>query len=51
MKDVFIVAVIAVIILLAAYYIYRSKKKGKKCIGCPYADSCGGGCSAAEKKE
>lgn len=31
---------IAVILFLAAGYIYREKKKGRACIGCPYADSC-----------
>ena len=24
----------------AITYIVKSKKSGKKCIGCPYADSC-----------
>jgi len=31
---------IAAILYLAARYIYKEKKKGKACIGCPYADSC-----------
>lgn len=31
---------IAVILGLAIRYIYKEKKKGTKCIGCPYADSC-----------
>ena len=37
-----IVAVIAIaaIVFLAVRYIYKEKKKGTKCIGCPYADSC-----------
>ena len=37
-----IIAVIAiiVIVLLAAGYIYKEKKKGAKCIGCPYSDQC-----------
>ncbi|MBR0307559.1 MAG: FeoB-associated Cys-rich membrane protein [Mogibacterium sp.] len=34
------VIVIAVIVFLAVRYIYKEKKKGTKCIGCPYADSC-----------
>ena len=38
--DIITAAVIAAILLLAAVYVYRSKKKGKKCIGCPYCDSC-----------
>lgn len=45
--DVIAIAVIVIIIGLASLYIYRAKKSGKKCIGCPYSDSCGGNCSAA----
>ena len=34
-------AVVVVAILAGAVtYIIRSKKKGTRCIGCPYADSC-----------
>lgn len=29
---------------LASLYIIVSKKKGKKCIGCPYSSSCSGKC-------
>ena len=37
-----IIAVIAIALILffAIRYIYKEKKKGKACIGCPYADSC-----------
>ncbi|MBE6819564.1 MAG: FeoB-associated Cys-rich membrane protein [Ruminococcaceae bacterium] len=45
MENMIIIAVVAVIIGLAAGYIYKQKKKGNKCIGCPYADSCGGNCN------
>ncbi len=38
MTDVIIILILAVIIFLASYYVYRTKKKGKKCVGCPYAD-------------
>ena len=34
------VLAIAAILFFAARYIYKEKKKGKACIGCPYADSC-----------
>ncbi len=44
--DFIVIAVLAVILLSAAGYIYRAKKSGKKCIGCPEGGSCGGsGCS------
>ena len=31
---------VAVILFLAIRYIVKEKKKGNKCIGCPYAESC-----------
>lgn len=34
------ILVIAAILFFAIRYIYKEKKKGKACIGCPYADSC-----------
>ena len=44
MTDFIILTVGAVIILAAAAYIRREKKKGKRCVGCPHAGSCGGAC-------
>ena len=41
MADLIIIAVVAVIIGLAAGYVYKAKKKGTKCIGCP-----SGGCAS-----
>ena len=37
-----IIAGLAVILMLffAARYIYKEKKKGTTCIGCPYAQTC-----------
>ena len=43
MKDAIIILIIAVIVGLAGLYIYKAKKKGKKCIGCPCSGSCCGG--------
>ncbi|MBO5892269.1 MAG: FeoB-associated Cys-rich membrane protein [Oscillospiraceae bacterium] len=48
--DIIIIAVIAAIIGVAGWCIYKSKKNGKKCIGCPdscacSAGNCAGGCS------
>ncbi len=36
------IAGLAVVLMLffAARYIYKEKKKGTACIGCPYAGSC-----------
>ncbi len=38
-----IIAIIFIVLAVggAIYYIIRAKKSGKKCIGCPYAKSCG----------
>ena len=40
MEDLIIIAVILVIVGGAAWYVYKAKKSGKKCIGCPDAGSC-----------
>ncbi|MBQ2316407.1 MAG: FeoB-associated Cys-rich membrane protein [Clostridia bacterium] len=40
MENFIIILVIAIIIIAAVGYIIRQKKKGKHCIGCPYAENC-----------
>ncbi|MBQ6402656.1 MAG: FeoB-associated Cys-rich membrane protein [Oscillospiraceae bacterium] len=40
LATVIAVIVLAAVIFLAGRYIYREKKRGTKCIGCPYAGSC-----------
>lgn len=42
--------IIAIVIILAIvgsiiWYLYRAKKRGQTCIGCPYAKQCKGKCS------
>ena len=46
MTDIIVVAVIVVIVGLAGFYVYKAKKSGKKCIGCPDSGSCSGACSS-----
>ena len=48
--DIFVIAVIAVIVGLVMWYIHRSKKKGIKCIGCPDGAKCSGNCSGCTGK-
>ena len=55
--DYVILAIVALVLGLAAYFIYRSKKSGKRCIGCPDSGKCSGqcagchcGCHLAEEK-
>ena len=46
MIDFLIIAVILAIVGGAAFYIYKAKKSGAKCIGCPQAKTCGGNCGS-----
>jgi radical SAM protein with 4Fe4S-binding SPASM domain len=45
MENLVIIAALLLIVFLAVFYIVRAKKRGEKCIGCPYAKQCGGKCS------
>ena len=45
MTDLIIILVLLAILSGAGYYVYRAKKSGQKCIGCPAAKSCSGKCS------
>lgn len=40
MADLIAIIVIALILFLAIRYIYKEKKKGVHCIGCPSAGAC-----------
>ena len=42
MTDWIIISVLVVIVGAAARYVWKAKKSGKKCIGCPDSCSCGG---------
>ena len=46
MGDLIVGLVILAIISLAGYYLYKAKKRGVKCIGCPDGATCGGNCSS-----
>ena len=45
MIDVVMIVMILASLGGAAFYIYKAKKSGAKCIGCPDAKSCSGNCS------
>ena len=45
LDNIFIILIVAAVVGLAGFYIYRQKKNGSKCIGCPY------GCSCSSKNE
>ena len=45
-------SMIAAIVLLAViggagFYVYKAKKRGQVCIGCPHAKKCGGNCGCS----
>ncbi len=52
--EIIALALVLLVGALALLYIVFSKKKGKKCIGCPYANACSGkcpSCGAGEKED
>ena len=48
--DYLILAIIIAVIGGAATYVYKAKKNGQKCIGCPNSKSCSGSCGCSTKK-
>lgn len=44
MTDLIIIAVLAVIIVVAVRYLYKAKKNGSVCVGCP-----SGGCGCCNR--
>lgn len=42
-----VIAIVAIALIIggAAAYIIKSKKSGKKCIGCPDGSACSGSCA------
>ena len=45
MTDLIIIAILAVVVGVAARYVYKAKKSGAKCIGCPVEGGCSGKCN------
>ena len=46
-----ILAIVAIVLIVggAVLYIVRAKRRGEKCVGCPYAKQCGGNCQGGCK--
>ena len=44
MINILLIALIAGILGLAGYHVYKEKKAGKTCVGCPYGGNCSGCC-------
>ena len=51
-SNIILIIILVAIVGGASYYIYREKKKGVHCIGCPMAGNCAkarsGGCRAGK---
>lgn len=47
MADVIVIMILGLCVGGAIRYIYKSKKSGAKCIGCPHSCSCSGNCSGS----
>ncbi len=45
LENIILIAVLAIIVALAAWYVIRAKKQGQKCIGCPAGGKCSSHCS------
>lgn len=41
-SNIAIIVIIAVIVVAIIRYLYRAKKRGEGCIGCPYGKQCSG---------
>ncbi len=45
METAIVIVILAAVLGLAGRYVYRAKKRGAKCIGCPDGVKCSGGCA------
>jgi radical SAM protein with 4Fe4S-binding SPASM domain len=44
MTDFIVISILVLLAVAIIFYLRREKKKGNKCVGCPYGKSCSGGC-------
>lgn len=49
MTDFIAIVILAAVLFAAARYVYRAKKSGVKCVGCPSGGSCCCGKSGAHE--
>lgn len=48
MENVIIIIILAGIVVGVVSYLYKAKKRGQTCIGCPHAKQCSGKCGGHE---
>lgn len=46
MENIIVCLILLIIIVCITGYLMRAKKRGQKCIGCPYGSQCNGGCNS-----
>lgn len=51
MDNWIIVLILAAIVAAIIVYLVRGKKRGEKCVGCPYCKQCGSGGNSCSTKE
>ncbi|MBQ7677485.1 MAG: FeoB-associated Cys-rich membrane protein [Lachnospiraceae bacterium] len=49
LSNILILLIVAVLLFAACRYIYKEKKKGRRCIGCPMSGSCPKKCIGKEE--
>lgn len=47
METAIVILILVAIVAGIGLYLYRAKKRGETCIGCPYAKQCGGKCNGS----
>ena len=45
MDSIILIAIIALIVGLAVWYIRKEKRRGVQCVGCPDSKTCSGHCA------
>ncbi len=50
MGNIIVIFILVVILGSALLYIYKAKKDGQKCIGCPHSKQCSGKCGCSKEE-
>ncbi len=50
MENMIVVMILLVLIGSVVIYLIKEKKKGRKCVGCPYAKQCSQNCDSDKKQ-
>lgn len=50
MENLIVIGILLILIGAATFYIWKEKKKGTRCIGCPSAGCCSGKGYGSEKE-